>query len=872
MKKYIAITLTLIFLLTGICFAYQPYAFLFVGRWQPAEDPLLIDEYGYQDIQNLRRDGKRLRGVSGHSKTTNNVVDSTYKYIRNGFHFTKENPEESHILVYSQNSSATASRIYQNTTAIPDVGDYSTTVVYSVDSNATLGRFSNAPRGNMLYADGEDSMIWAGDELRVAAFITSTASVASHIITNAKDYTDAVTNASTKSGYTATIAQASDLVFLVGSTRPLQGVKLYISTANTGTPSLTCKEWDGSAWSALSITDNTSGLKQTGTITWASTVATSKQKYMEGYILYWYQFELSAGTAAINYVTVNAPWQNIVNIWDGSESIIATFFVYDGSTYVDYTDEVTTSSTTYYAVLDSLNTTHAVYVGFVNAQQGLKIRMLATKENSTATVMTVKYWNGSAWVAVSNLADGTSESATSLYKTGVVTWSAVAKGSEFPKAIAGETPVYYYQLTFSVQLDAEVEAYYVTGIPKGDNIPGYRFPGFFQSRAFLFSEKDGEQNKAIYSSYNAPDVWGGSDSGSIYFGDEKRLTGAAVIYNYYKTSGIYQLIVFKRHETYRLYGTDADSWEIQKISGQVGLVAPLSLTVCEIAEIDEDTPNRHVIIWQGDHGVFMSDGATIQPIYADIACYFDPNDPRYIPADRIDDSVGWYNPGVGVYKLLISSGAGQTTHNIELEYSLKHHEWTKIYRENATGANPLQAGWQVIDTDGNIYCYGSTDEGYVYRLEHGANWGGTTMTQYVHTKDLLIDAVKPFFRHTTIKYFRLSFEDKAGANVLGYLTLNAGGDYLVKENDDKIIISYGEEITVDHYCNQVKTQATDDYQHIISSIGLDDGPFETQDCVLGPCLSHSFKLSATVNSVTDGLELTGMGFYYDPLEKVVIGE
>lgn len=872
MKKYVALTLTLIFLLAGICYAYKPYTFLFVGRWQPTEDSLLIDDYGFQDIQNLRKDGKRLRGVSGHSKTTDNVVDSTYKYIRNGFHFTKDRPAESHILVYSQNSAASASRIYQNTTAIPDVGDYSTTVLYSVDLSATLGRFSNAPGGNVLYADGEDSMIWGGDELRVAAFITSTSSVASHTITSAKDYTDAVRNASTNTGYTVTVSAGSDDNFLVGSTRPLQGVKLYVSTANTGSPSLTGYEWNGTTWSALSLTDNTSGLKSTGTITWSSTVTTSKQKYLEGYILYWYQFELSAGTAVINYVTVNAPWQNIVNIWSGDHKVVASFRVYDGSTYIDYTDEVTTNNTTYYASVDSLDTTHAIYVGFPSPQQGTKIRMMATKENSTATVMTVKYWTGTAWAAVSNLVDGTSESATSLYKTGVITWSGIAKGSEFPKALAGETPLYYYQLTFSVKLDAEVEIYYVTGIVKGNDIPGYSFPGLFQSRAMLFSEKDGEQNKAIYSSWNAPDVWNGPDTGELYFGDEKRLTGSAVIYNYYKTSGIYQLIVFKRHECYRVFGADTDEWEIQKVSGQIGLVAPLSLAVCEIAEIDEDTPNRHVIIWQADHGIFMSDGATIQAISADIACYFDPNDSRYIPADRIDDSVGWYDPNLDVYKLVISSGTGQATHNVELEYSLKHHVWTKIYRENADGANPLQAGWQVVDTDGNIYNYGSTDEGYVYRLEYGANWDGKTMTQYVQTKDLLIDDEKPFFRHTTIKYFRLSFEDKAGANVLGYLTLNAAGDYLIKENDDKIITNYGEEITVDHYCNQVKTEATDAYQHIISSIGLDEGPFETQDCALGPCLSHSFKLSATVNSVVDGLELTGMGLYFDAIEKVVIGE
>ncbi len=873
MKKLISIITFLIFLTIGTVYAFKPYAYLFVGRWQPAEHPLLIDDYGYQDIQNLRQDGKRLRGVSGHTSTANGIIDAVFFKIRNGFHFTKEGPAESHILVLSQNSAGTDANVYQNTTTIPDVGDFSATVLYSGPSpfESGLGRFSDAPNGNVLFSDGANSMIWGGDELRTGAFITSRAAIAAATVTQPKDHTEAINNSSSASGFTVTINAATDGYFLIGSTRPLKGVKLYISSPNASAGTLTTKEWDGTSWSNLVITDNTSGLDNTNTVTWDSTVTTSEPKYLEGYILYWYQFALNLGSATINFVTLDAPWQNITNIWSGEESTVASAKKYDGTTYIEYTDETITNDTEFVFSAGSLTTSGAIYLGFTEPQQALNIRMLATKENSfRAATLTVKYSDGSGFASVSNMFDGTNEGGISLGKTGVITWSPVAKGSEFRHSIAGEIPLYYYELTFDANISI-AEFYYATGIEAPDTITGYRFPGEFQERSWLFSEKAGEQNKAIYSGFNAPDVWNGSDTGALFFGDEKRLIAAKVLYNYYQSSGVHQLIVAKRHETYRVVGFGPSSWEVQKISGKIGCVAPLSMVVAEIADLADDAIGRQVLIWQGDHGVYLSDGATVIKISEDIANYFDPQQDDYIPADRIDDSVGWYDANLNVYKLLVSSGSGQATHNVELEYSLLHRNWTKLYRENTSGANPFQAGWPVIDTDGNQYSYGATDEGFVYRTESGTSWAGTAIEQFVHTKAVMLDDEQPMFRHTVINYWRLLFEDKDGAATLTYL-VDGDGFRLVDEDGDSLILSYGEQIAVTHYCNQSATLAADAYQHVVDSVNLGSGMIDTQDVVLGPCLSHSFKLTANITDVTDGMELLGLGLYYDPKRKIIIDD
>lgn len=864
MKRLFSILLFFFLLLSTSHADLKPYPFPFTGRWEPSSNPLLINQHGYQDIQNLRKDGNSLKGVSGHSRVTNGIVNSVYYHIRNGFHFTKEQPSESHILVYAMDSADSASRIYEDTSAVPNVGDYSGSALHTNASGAELGRFSSAPQGHVIYCNGVESMIWGGDEYRPTLVVLSDAA-AGNSVSNGRDVTDKINNTSSDSDQVATVNTTYKYI-IIGATRPLQGIKVYISSANTTASTLTGKEWDGNSWESITLTDNTdtgASLAVTGTVTWDSTVDTSEPKFLEGLVLYWYEFALSDGTAGIYQITLDAAWQNIKNIWDGTEQVISACKVYDGTTYLDYTDEVNDDTTSYVAVLDSLNTTHYLLLGFVNKMQGFNIKIPGGKENSTVTTLTTSWWDGDSWVSVDGLNDGTKVGTTSIARSGVITFS--APSTVYQKQNGDELPLYYYKLSYSVQLDAETEIYYITGIPAPSKIEGYKFPGLFQGRSFLFSEKTGHKNKALYSTYNTSDLWNGPDSGSLFFGNETELTAACTIYNVFRTTGYEQLIVTKANETHRVFGDGPYNWEEQQISGNVGCIAPLSMAVCEITAVAEDV-KRHVAIWQSDSGIVMCDGATIVPISEDIRAYWDSNSSLYIPLSRQDDSVGWYDSNLNVYKLLISSGSGETTHNVELEYSLKYKEWTKVYRENSSGANPFQTGFSVKDTIGNTFSYGATDEGYIYRTEHGTTWNGTDMEQFVWTKDILLDNEMPFFRHTTINHLRLMFETKTGTT-LSYLEI-ADGDYLLTEAGDKIVLIYGENITIAHYGDQILTVDGVDDQSVPESIALSTGPFETWDCLLGPCLIHSLKISGDFSTLTDGMELTGMGFYYEAMRTI----
>jgi hypothetical protein len=56
--KYIKyLIFAFIWLTASVCLADDlvPYSFPFTGKWNPTENPMLLDDYGLQDIQNLRK-------------------------------------------------------------------------------------------------------------------------------------------------------------------------------------------------------------------------------------------------------------------------------------------------------------------------------------------------------------------------------------------------------------------------------------------------------------------------------------------------------------------------------------------------------------------------------------------------------------------------------------------------------------------------------------------------------------------------------------------------------------------------------------------------------------------------------------------------
>jgi hypothetical protein len=243
----------------------------------------------------------------------------------------------------------------------------------------------------------------------------------------------------------------------IGSVRPLDGFKLYIGTANTSASSMSVFYWDGSTWAAVSsLTDNTdtgASLAQTGTVTFTSTASTAKIKYIDGVLVYWYKVvvdALSAGTT-ITHVTASAPFQEIVDIWDGMPRPIDSFQIYDASKYSEATINVreneynASDAGTFISVPQLATGSDYVICGFIERMTGVVFNFVSATENTVSgTVVSVDYWDGSDWATVGTVDDGTVENNVSWGKTGAMTWDAPASSSEFTQSISNDVKLYYY--------------------------------------------------------------------------------------------------------------------------------------------------------------------------------------------------------------------------------------------------------------------------------------------------------------------------------------------------------------------------------------------------------------------------------------------
>jgi len=673
--------------------------------------------------------------------------------------------------------------------------------------------------------------------------------------------------------------QSEGLYFVVGANRPLQGVKLYIPNGggNPETdPTLTVKEWNGASWTSLTVTDNTGGLAASGTVTWSSTVDTSQPRYLEGAFLYWYQFTLSAGNASIYHVTVNMPFQDIVDIWDTVPRECTQFQPSFSSVYKDYTLEVNAESSvlgTYAAILDSLADSDHLIVMFDDQTTAISWQIIAGKGNANASTVTVYYWDGGSWVSVGTVTDGTLDtgSTKSLTQTGVISWQPPRRSEEFPKTLFGIAG-YAYKLQWSATLDDEVEIDLVTGIPAPLKIHGYEFPMMYRQRLMLCNSTDTkEYNRVDYSVTNMPDVWNGCESsnwehGALYFGGPEALTAAVNLYNRYG-SQLYEIGIFwKSSETYTLEGDGPENFSIKPLSTDIGCPAPLTVATAPIAYDVGGEASRVITLWVSYKGPMATDGSVIIPL-SGIDKYFDPEKSTCINYDYITNARGWFDPTYSEYNVLIPSGSSQTTCNKWLVYDLVRKRWY----EKVPATYP-QAVIPVDDGSGTVYLYGFLDTGYMERLEYGSTWDGTTITYTMKTADFLLGGM---WHQTQIRRLKLiSQVPELDEDETVTITVKhyADGEQTDSTSLDSFVIDRDNYTRVYVNIDENEDFPVDENGDYLVGLGWRDPRYvrDTQGCnLIG--YTHQFEISMTSNDYDFqdnwGKRLLGLG-----LEAYEIGE
>jgi hypothetical protein len=756
----------------------------FNGKWIPDVDASLIGPENFAELQNFRYNDLSIEGVNGYTRINETyVIDGgavvgaggTYLKIRNGHQLRTNRTTTSHILVHAVDGSSNG-RVFLNNTRVDTAGEFNDSVdldvngnPYFADASASLeGRFSDAPQQSIVYCNAEESLIYAGDEQRVASAFLVQGTPTLTDAKNPKDVTDEINNSLTtdKATFSGLWGVAATGGMLLLTTRPIQALKVYINQGDENTDnndSLTVKTWTGAGFGGdLVSTDGTiadgQSLRQTGTITLSShTYGTSVLMHYQELYLYAYliQSAASALDASIYQITVDMAMQPLQNVWDGVYRQPIQFQVYDATdtAYQDYTLHVNQSSDLTVPVGGDLSAIGAagdkVIIMFEERAAAIRYTMLGGLVNSNSITVTVKYWDGDSYVDTT-ATDGTSIGGKTFGQSGLMSWNSDSITGEEPQTLFGSYG-YAYELTFSGAMSGTAKNQDVlidicTGVPASIAVKPFKFSALYQDRLMLGGfTAGGEGNRMDFSIANAPDVFNGFESSangvqSLYFGGEESLTCATQLYNRFGSNIFSMLMVFKDSEIYILTGSQADEFTIYPVSQTVGCPAPLTLATAEVGLEVGKGVSRNVALWLSHYGPMMFDGASLQPIPG-INNYFDPNEAEYIEWDNIDKARGWVDQTYKEYNLLIPSGSGQTTNNIWLVYDLLRQKWT---RKDTGAAQSPQAAWNVMDvTTGEQKVYGGIDTGYMVELEDGTTWNatfgtgtdGTGIEQKVRTGD-----------------------------------------------------------------------------------------------------------------------------------------
>jgi hypothetical protein len=540
----------------------------------------------------------------------------------------------------------------------------------------------------------------------------------------------------------------------IGSTRPISGAKFYIKTANTAAAGVAAYYWNGSAWTSCgTITDGTAvvagtPLAQTGVISFTSTASTAKIRVIDENIGYYYYFVFSGidDATTISQVTLQAPVQDLKDIWDGSPRQVYSCLVYT-SAYADYTTNVynleyDSADTTTYVNVGTLTSAQHIYGGFNERLTGVKVYLGETNVNTNACVAYVDYWNGTAWTSVGAIVDGTSVSGVSFARTGNISWNSPESVSEFVTSIGNSSKWYFYRIRFSATLSATVHLDHLSGIPVQVELMPYRYPVLWQNRLWMLNDQSNNKNTAIGSSYGTVCVFNGIDSGMLIFGGSKEVNCGKTIFTRYGGSLYENMIVCKNNETYLVDGTSftgddsgSGSFVVYQVSGTRGCIAPLTMQPCDTGYEVAPGITKHIITWLSNSGVVMFDSNSMIEISGDISDKFRMNNTDGLNRSLSNKSSAFYDSSNGEYHLLIPIGATSTYLNEEYVYDVVRKKWFQVKR----GAKYLWCGFEVEDQYGNYHVYGGTGDGFIERLEYGTTFDGLGITYKFRLSDSLMN-------------------------------------------------------------------------------------------------------------------------------------
>jgi hypothetical protein len=178
---------------------------------------------------------------------------------------------------------------------------------------------------------------------------------------------------------------AVDDAFYVGhASLTFANIQINTTTQGDGVWTIAWEYWNGTAWTALAgVTDGTTGF--TSATGWAAVTFTKPtnwvQNTVDGVLGYWVRANVSVYTSV-----VTAP-----KLGEG--------YVITAATWIDDTTDFTDADTGDVSLLASYSAVgDGFYVGYT--EKFCKLKVTTSQARTGTATLALKYWNGTAWVAV----------------------------------------------------------------------------------------------------------------------------------------------------------------------------------------------------------------------------------------------------------------------------------------------------------------------------------------------------------------------------------------------------------------------------------------------------------------------------------------
>jgi hypothetical protein len=219
----------------------------------------------------------------------------------------------------------------------------------------------------------------------------------------------------------------------------------------------------------------------------------------------------------------------------------------------------------------------------------------------------------------------------------------------------------------------------------------------------------------------------GEDSDTLFFGGDEAVVATAALYNRYGSTETNTFVVCKKGETWVLSGDDPEKWTKFRVSNTIGCVAPMSMVAINLSPKESSQQvSFNAAVWVSARGVEVFSGGSITPVSDDILDLFDPSKSTYLGASSISSIYSFYDSIRSEYHMIVPG-------SYEYVWDTKRNKWFRIVR-----GTELYGGFPVADTNGYRYVYGFGNAGYVFRLENGTTFDGTSIAHTLRTGDMAL--------------------------------------------------------------------------------------------------------------------------------------